>query len=161
MRLKTGLIIFLFSGFICFSQKKTIILKITYTEPYCGGVRPSKEMEAESKKAKPYVNKTIVIVSQTGKTDSVRTNSAGALKLKLKPGTYSLFEAWRYYKRTANGMPMADFEPECLRNEWQKEMTHITVSSKTQTCIPKNDIVIYCPWAVPCMLESSKPPMPQ
>lgn len=161
MWLKTGLIIFLLSGFACFSQKKNVTLKITYTEPYCGGARPTKEIEAESKKPKPYAKKTIVILSNAGKADSVKTNSSGTLKLKLKPGTYKLFEAWRYYKASPNGMPLADFDAECLKTEWQKEIILITVAAKTSSCTPKNDIVTFCPWAIPCMLESSRPPMPQ
>src|SRR4051812_22262680 len=102
MRLKTSLIIFLFSSFACFSQKKSITAKITYTEPYCGGARPTKEIEAEAKKEKPYAKKTIILVSSEGKIDSIKTNSSGIIKYKLKPGNYKLFESWRYYKTSPN-----------------------------------------------------------
>lgn len=161
MRLKTGLIIFLFSGCACFAQKKQVTVNITYTQPYCGGARPSKEIEEESRKARPYAKKKIMIVPEKGKACSAKTSATGELKLKLKPGTYKLFEDWRYYKRSPNGGALSDFDTECLKTEWQRELFVITVTETNQESAQKNDIIMHCPWAVPCLLESARPPMPQ
>jgi len=156
-----SLLLFLFCTFFCFSQKKKISLTITQLEPYCGGARPTKEMQQQTQIPKPYVNKTMIVVSESGKVDSSKTNALGVLKLKLKPGKYKLLEGWHYYKRIPTGFSEKDFDMNCLKQEWQKELYSIIVDSKKAEAIPERGIIIYCPWATPCLLESARPALPQ
>lgn len=150
--------ILLCSVLISCSQKKMMSTQVNYTQLYCGGARPSAEMLADAEKAKPYSGKTIVIVSSKGKVDSAKTDVTGLLKVNLKIGTYKLFEAWRYYKKAAAGMLVSDFEKECLKGEWKKEIKEVIITKKEITISDKNAIVEVCPWNLPCILESHKPP---
>jgi hypothetical protein len=161
MRFDLIFLLLFLMGFSLAGQKKSVSIKITFLQPYCGGARPTKEMLAESQKPKPYAKKTIVIVSEEGKIDSARTNNSGILKLKLKAGQYKLFETWRYFNSTPAQLPVKDFDKDCLKPEWQKEIKTVVVTSKKAEVIHKNDIIIACPWNVPCILESAKPPIPE
>jgi hypothetical protein len=146
------------SALISCSQKKLISAQITFMQPYCGGARPTPEIIADVAKPKPYANKTIIIVSAKGKIDSVKTNSGGLFSATLKVGTYKLFEAWRFYKKADGGMSVNDFDHECLKTEWKKEIKEIIVTKKETKVLDKNDIIEICPWNLPCILESHKPP---
>ena len=140
------------------TQKKLVSTPITFLQPYCGGARPSPEMQADAQKAKPYSNKTLVVVSAKGKVDSAKTNAEETFKINLKPGTYKLFEAWRYYKKAAAGLAVNDFDKECIKTEWKKEIKEIVVTKTEIKITDKNEIIEICPWNLPCILESHKPP---
>ena len=141
------------------SQKKLVSAQINCMQPYCGGARPTPEILKDAENAKPYANKTIIVVSSTNKIDSVKTNQTGSFKIKLKPGTYKLFEAWRYYKKADGGMQVSDFDAECLKAEWQKEIKIVEVTKTEVKISEKNEIIQVCPWNLPCILESCKPPV--
>ena len=81
-----------------FGQKKTVLVSLSYYQPYCGGARPSRDMQEEATKPKPYANKMVIVISAAGKVDSVKSNTNGVIKLRLKRGTYKIYETWRYYK---------------------------------------------------------------
>lgn len=149
------------SSFLAFAQKKGCVITMTYREPYCGGARPSPEMEEEAQKARPYARKKIILVSANGKVSSFKTDAKGTLKLKLQPGTYRVYESWRYTQKTPKGLPLKNFVAECLKTEWQKETLVITVSSEKTSSEVKTEIVTFCPWNLPCLSESYQPPMPQ
>lgn len=134
---------------------------MTYREPYCGGARPSPEMEEEAQKARPYARKKIILVSANGKVNSFKTDAKGALNLKLQPGTYRVYESWRYTHKTPKGLPLTNFDAECLKTEWQKETLVITANAETVTTELKNEIITPCPWNLPCITESYRPLMPQ
>ncbi|MDO9000282.1 hypothetical protein [Sediminibacterium sp.] len=155
---KILLILMVSAALISCSQKKLISIPITYTQPYCGGARPSEEILAEAAKPKPYSNKTIIIVSQKGKVDSLKTDATGVLKTNLKVGTYKLFEPWRYYKKADAGMKVSDFDLTCLKTEWMKEIKELTITKTETKILDKNEIIERCPWSLPCILEGSKPP---
>ena len=140
------------------SQKKLVSSQINFIQPYCGGARPSAEMLANAEKPQPYANKTIIFVSARGKVDSAKTNAAGLFSANLKPGSYKLFEAWRYYKKATGGMLVSDFDKECLKGEWKKEIKEIIITKKETKILDKNAIIEICPWNLPCILESRKPP---
>lgn len=151
-------LVVLCSAMISCSQKKLVITQINFMQPYCGGARPTPEIIADAEKAKPYANKTIIIVSAKGKIDSAKTNDAGFLNIKLKVGTYKLFEAWRFYKKATGGLVVSDFDGECLKNEWKKEIKEIVVTKKENKISEKNEIIEICPSNLPCVLESRRPP---
>ncbi|MCC6370269.1 MAG: hypothetical protein IT236_04615 [Bacteroidia bacterium] len=141
---------------IFFGQKKAVTVKLNYYQPYCGGARPSRDMEAEAQKPKPYANYMVIIVSDKGSVDSVKTNIEGEIKTKLKPGTYKVFEKWRYYKSTPDGNAVANYDKECLKTEWGKETGVITVTKKTSGFTETNNIVFDCAWKLPCLREDKK-----
>lgn len=159
---KKTLLLFLVSSALFFSaQQKTVSTQINFKQPYCGGARPSAEMLAEAEMAKPYAGKTIIIVSSKGKVDSSKTNSKGLFSANLNIGTYKVYEAWRYYKKGAGGMAVSDFNKKCLKKEWKKEILQIIVTEKDTKIVDKNEIIIVCPWNLPCILETKKSPMPE
>ncbi|MDP1800202.1 MAG: hypothetical protein Q8L81_02530 [Bacteroidota bacterium] len=155
---KNLLFVIIGSALFSCSQKKLVSTQITFMQPYCGGARPTPEIQADAQKAKPYSNKTIVVVSNKGKVDSSKTTVEGTFKINLKPGTYKLFEAWRYYKKADGGLAVSDFDQECIKAEWKKEIKEVIVSKTEIKVTDKNEIIQICPWNLPCILESHKPP---
>jgi hypothetical protein len=145
----------LFAGTAC-SQKKMQKIKISYVQPYCGGARPSPEILAEAEKIRPYVNKTIILISATGKVDSAKTDTAGYIHKKLATGKYKLYEPWRYYKKTQSGDKVTDFDKECLKKEWTRPFMEVTVTKNSLTQKSDSPIILYCSWDAPCLLESVK-----
>lgn len=155
---KNLLFVIIGSALFSCSQKKLVSTQINFMQPYCGGARPTPEIQADAQKAKPYSNRTIVAVSNKGKVDSAKTNTEGTFKINLKPGTYKLFEAWRYYKKADGGLAVSDFDQECIKAEWKKEIKEVIVSKTEIKVTDKNEIIQICPWNLPCILESHKPP---
>jgi hypothetical protein len=141
------------------SQVRQVKTRINFYRPYCGGAKPSKEMAAEAEKPKPYARKTIITVSGDGRIDSARTNNSGLLTLRLKPGSYKLFESWRYYQRSPDNSSLENYNDSCLKSEWNKEIKTIVIKGKNLKIIKGNDIYEFCPWSLPCLKESSMPPM--
>lgn len=163
MKINKKIMLILLSGsaLISNAQQKSVSTQINFKQPYCGGARPSAEMLADAEKSIPYSNKTIIIISNKGRVDSVKTNSNGLFSANLAFGTYKVYEAWRYYKKSAGGMAVSDFNPKCLKKEWKKEILQIIVTEKDTKIIEKNNIVVVCPWNLPCILETKKTPMPE
>lgn len=127
-----------------------------FTQPYCGGARPSKQMEADAQKAKPYANKMVILVSATGKVDSVKTKNDGTFSAKLKPGTYKLYEAWRFYKLSPAADNLSNYSTECLKNEWTKNICLLTVTKQNFSIKEINPITAWCDWNRPCLKEEKK-----
>jgi len=159
-----GKLVFVFlvgiSSISC-AQKKKVTLTITYYKPYCGGARPTPEMEKDAQTPKAYSKNTVIFVSQNGKVDSAKTSAEGSISLKLKPGTYKFYEAWRFYKKTPDLTDTIRFESPCLKEEWAKEFQILTLTKKTSKIEHKNDIVEFCDYQIPCFIHNFKPPMPQ
>ena len=150
---------FLLSVFASKSQKKTVYVSIQYLQPYCGGARPSDEMINEAERPRPYANMTVMWVSANGRIDSAKTNEQGQLKLKLKKGTYFLYESWRYYLNTPNDLPIESFDKECLKTEWQKAICKIKVQKKSADISGLGPLVKPCSWALPCL--NTQPQIPE
>jgi hypothetical protein len=148
----------LFITFLSCAPKKELSLKLTYTSNYCGGARPTEEMENGASKPRAYADRSVIIISEKGKIDSVRTNSEGVLKKKLRAGSYKLFEPWRYNLFTPENLPIDAFDRECLKNEWQKQMFQVTISKEEVKTISVTPIIFFCPWAAPCLLQQEVPP---
>lgn len=156
-----SILLLVFACFCSFSQKGVLKIQITYTEPYCGGARPTKEIEEEANRARPYAGKKIVIVSESGKVRCVKTNEQGFINIKLKPGSYSLFEKWRHNRQVPEGYKISDVDPECIKLEWKKEIARVKVISAGSTVDQNNAVAGYCPWSTPCLIDSVRPPQPQ
>lgn len=150
--------------FMCFNsraQKKLVEVNVTCTQAYCGGARPTDEMLAEIQKPKPYANKKMYLLSEKGKKIAVKTNSTGSFKVKVAHGNYKLMELWRIKNLSPNGAPLANFDMDCLKPEWEKEVMVIRVTKEKIDIEPKNEITLSCDWAFPCLKDAHMPPMPE
>jgi hypothetical protein len=154
---KTILASLMFLALSSCAQKK-LSTKVTYIQPYCGGARPTPEIEAEGQKQRPYSNRTIIIVSGLGKIDSALTDKNGVLKKVLRSGNYKLFEAWRFYKSTPNGGPISHYDQTCLSAEWNKAFRKISITKNKITEEQTDQITFNCEWFLPCILEQHLPP---
>jgi len=152
MKYKYLLVCCLFSS-VFFAQKKKVEILFYFTEPYCGGARPSEEMEQAATSKQAYANKTIVYRSHRGKVDSAQTNDLGLLKLRLRKGTYFFYEQWRYNLYTPNNLPIENFDKTCLRSEWEKIAFKVSVERKKNTVIEITPIIKLCDWQLPCLTE--------
>ena len=144
-------------NFAC-AQKK-VMTDVKYFQPYCGGARPTPEMELDAQTAKPYASKMIYFVSTKGKVDSAKTNEIGVFYTKLKPGVYKCYEAWRFKKQTPDQSATDRYDMECLKTEWNKEFMILTVTKVKFTKQNTNQIINHCDHNLPCLKESAKPPM--
>jgi hypothetical protein len=162
MRIKITLFALLFFlSLSCFSQKQVVILQITCIQPYCGGAQPTEAIELESRKPKPFSNQLIILVSGSGKVQCAKTDSAGYLKLRLKKGNYTLFEEWRYYKQFPAPYAAEAFDKTCLAVEWKKELLTLKVTGDNVEVSAQRELILYCSYAMPCVLETHLPPAQQ
>lgn len=146
---------------ICFAQKVQGSFTVTCIQPYCGGARPSPEMEAEAQKPKPYANQTIALVSDKGKKLYLKTNADGVVKCSLKPGRYMLYEKWRFKKTGPNGKALNQFDADCLKAEWKKDFAVLVVNEKDFIYNESSGIHMPCYFAIPCLLERYRPNIPE
>ncbi len=161
MKLNLIFCLLLFTSSVAFSQKYPVSLTVNYIEPYCGGARPSPEMEENARTPKPYSLQTIYLVNNKGKKIKAKTNAEGKLSLKLSDGTYKLYENWRCCKGTPNGGPKKNFNQECLQLEWKKEFAVLEVKDGKSDLKETNGIVKVCEWNTACLLDSIKVPIPE
>ena len=149
------ILFFLLLPFCLLSQTK-VNVQIMQKRIYCGGARPNPEILAEQEKPQPFALKKLVIVSANGKTCTTTTNNNGYLKIKLKAGSYKVYEAWRYNKQTPDGTDKKNFDEACLKQAWEKVDITIDAQKKTQSI--KIDIdEAYCQHTVPCLLNPQLP----
>ena len=70
--------------------------KVEYTEPYCGGARPTQEMVAELQKPKPFANLELVIRAgdrhdpEAPGIKLLKTDAQGQFETELPNGTYCI-----------------------------------------------------------------------
>lgn len=149
------LIFLLLLPFCLLSQTK-VNVQLMQKGTYCGGARPNAEILAQHEKPKPFANKKFVLVSANSKTCTATTNANGYLKIKLKAGSYKVYEAWRYNKQTPDGTDAKNFDPECLKLAWTKVDMTIDVQKKAQSVVVDIDDA-YCPHTIPCLLNPQYP----
>jgi hypothetical protein len=137
------------------SQQK-IKLQLKQQHQYCGGARPSPEILAKYEKPFPYANKKLVMIASNGKTDTVITDANGKLTLKLKDGTYKLYESWRYYKKTPDGSGRENYDSSCLAQRWEKVDVSIEIKKRKSKITNEIDQA-YCPHTIPCLLNPHIP----
>ncbi|HWY12597.1 MAG TPA: hypothetical protein VN026_14790 [Bacteroidia bacterium] len=152
---KLNFIILLLMPLAQFSQSG-VFLELTQEQKYCGGAKPSPEILKQYEKPLIYANKKLIIVSAKGKIDSVKTDSKGVLKLKLKPGLYKLYEPWRYHKATPDGTDIKNFDKECLQKVWAKVDILIDTQKKKQH-IEVNIDPLFCMHEIPCVTNPQYP----
>jgi len=138
-----------------FSQIKKVSVKIAQFIPYCGGARPTAEMEAKSKIATPYANKKLIYVSEKNKIDTITTDKNGYLKTQLPQGKYNFFEPWKYYKQIPNGESESNIKMDCIAIEWAKADLVITVTKNIT--VVNNLIYPACAYRFPCLINKHLP----
>ncbi len=149
---------FLFLLLLPFSllAQTKVNVQILQKNNYCGGMKPPPDISAQYEKPLPFANKKLVIVSANGKICSTTTNANGYLKIKLKAGSYKVYEAWRYYKQTPDGTDAKKFDAECLKQAWQK--VDITIDTrKKEQAIEINIDEVYCMHTIPCLINPQYP----
>ncbi|MCE3260756.1 MAG: hypothetical protein K0S12_2397 [Bacteroidetes bacterium] len=138
-------------------SKKMQEISVSYMQPYCGGAKPTPEMVAEAEKVLPYSGKTFIVVSEKGKADSAKTNEKGVMKLKLSPGSYKVYESWKYYKSTPSGESSDQFNKTCLEEEWKKHFMDVTVTKTSVTQKSEGPIILTCPGRENCRTNKILP----
>lgn len=154
-------LILLLGIFSCTAQKKTVKLEMKQTHPYCGGARPTPEIEEKARVPHPYADKTLIYVSaKGGKSQTVKTNAEGLLTVKLSPGTYFFYEPWKYYKKTPDGSAIDNYDKACLEEVWKKEdlkITYTKVKLDEKLDIQNNIESAKCPWNLDCLVKKHMP----
>jgi hypothetical protein len=162
------LILIVFALSFCIGKPKpskvNVEGKITYTESYCQGMRPTEEILAEKRRQKPLAGKKLYI--RKGKVNfittpiiaEVITDSAGIFKLNLPKGEYCLVADNKkddsFYNSIINKHSRkTDFygevNKECL-DEWIKTPDLIFEVGATKTSISYN-FHFPCEWSkIPC-----------
>ncbi len=136
---------------------------VTIASNYCGGAAPSREMEEELARPKPYPGKKLYL--RKGKTndvrspliDSVITDAEGKFHLQLKPGDYCLllpeqksmaaFNALRGYQQ------LVVTDEACFKNWFAKGFYTFRVEEDGHSVEFKLDIFRQCfvPEGVDCL----------
>jgi hypothetical protein len=153
---KITLFVLVFLSFTISAQKQSVSFQIKQIHPYCGGARPTPEMEAAGRSPQPYANQKLFIVSDKGYKDSLVTDAEGNFKTNLKAGTYKVYEPWKFHKRTPNGEALGDYNMECLKKEWKKEDIKIIIA-KNKPEITDHLTQGKCPWQQECLLKKNMP----
>ena len=90
-----------------FAQTK-IKVHVTYTNNYCGGARPTPEMEELARTPKNFHDVHIIL---NGKIHcKAKTDSDGYFSLPLKPGTYKI-----YLTKIKNEAHFTTYDPSCKK----------------------------------------------
>ncbi|MGZ3884322.1 MAG: hypothetical protein ACXVPQ_00900 [Bacteroidia bacterium] len=139
------------------AQKQSVSIQILQTHPYCGGARPTPEMEAAAREPQPYAGQKLFVISDKGAKDSVMTDAEGNFKISLKPGIYKVYEPWKFHKQTPNGEAKTDYNMDCLKKEWKKEDLKITITNKAKPEVINNLTRGKCPWQQDCLLKKQLP----
>jgi hypothetical protein len=79
-----------------YAQLQTITGNVQVVQPYCGGARPTPEIEKNARKPNPFVGKLFYI--RKGKTNSIKAkiidsfiaDAQGNFSIKIPKGTYSI-----------------------------------------------------------------------
>lgn len=142
------------------AQKITVKIEIKHHKAYCGGMRPSEEMEAELSKLKPLANTKFIIVRNKKIVKTLTTDSEGVLSCRLKKGDYKIYEAWRYNLETPNNLDPSSFDKNCLITEWEKVYGNLHVEKRNTAFFENYAIYLPCDWQLPCLTtEIPIPPM--
>lgn len=94
--------------------QKAISGKATFSNGYCGGVRPSDEMLKEAQKERPLTYTTVLLKNvKTKKEHKITTDNTGKFKAELDLGSYDYFMTEKYNKNMG-----ASFRSSC--DVWMK-----------------------------------------
>jgi hypothetical protein len=78
---------------------------VYYTRPYCGGARPTEEIEAERKKSILLMNTTLKMKNKAGVVYVVTTNDKGIFRSGIPAGQYDVYVTEKTNKTIYNVSP--------------------------------------------------------
>ncbi len=138
-----------------------VIIKITRTEPYCGGAAPSDEMVKESQKKKIAFSEIFYLIQGSENKEGrrviqkFRMDSSGYYCKKLAPGKYSVINEYSFQKLTIDS---SHYNVDCIKKLWAAPMFRFTVSKSGCDTILFN-INKYCSYNEPCKNRLDNIPM--
>ena len=91
-----------------FLAQKKVRVHLTYTNSYCGGARPTPEIEEDIKTKRNLHDVHLVLKGK--KHCKAFTDSTGAFTLPLKPGKYKIYKS--YHKNEAH---YTNYNPGCQK----------------------------------------------
>lgn len=89
------------------AQKK-VLVHVTYTNSYCGGARPTPEIEEELRTPRKLHDVHLILKGK--KHCKIATKAAGEFSLPLKPGKYQFYLS--YHKNDAHEV---NYDPACTQ----------------------------------------------
>lgn len=149
----------LFTPLFLQAQKIKVSVEVKSLRQYCGGARPSEEIEKEYSTPQAHKGAIFLIVKDKKIVATVKTNELGTFKCKLKKGSYQVFESWRYTLQTPNNLDFGMFDKTCLIKEWERAYGELEVDSKSFRFKELYPIIKLCDWSLPCLnVEVPVPP---
>jgi hypothetical protein len=143
-------LLFLCSASRIFGQKLKVELEFKYTQPACDSKSKSGAGE-ELKEEKALANCKLYLYLNNKCVDSIKTNEEGMVIVKLSPGTYSIFESWKHFKKTPDGSSINDFYKDCLAKEWLKPNYKLTIFEDDMNMIYYEVSAGRCPNQYACL----------
>jgi len=138
--------------FQSFAQKKLKVeVEFKYTKPDCEAAKHNKGTDAAGKPETPLTDCKFYIYFNNKCIDTIRTSENGTAIVRLLPGKYLLYEAWKHFKKTPDGSPISDFYNDCLQKEWKKPNYVLNISENNLT-MDYNDVsASRCPNQYACL----------
>lgn len=102
-------------------------LIVEYTNTYCGGARPTPEIQAEYNKKKKLTGTVLSFVDEktpNAKGKLGKTNENGEISIALAPGTYLIMMTKFYNKKLG-----LNYDPSC-KKMMQKAYGKLTISAQ-------------------------------
>jgi hypothetical protein len=176
----------IFISFDSFSQKKKVTKKkviktktvtttdskviypvsffVTYSQSYCGGAAPSKEMLKSMERERPYENQTYYIIRENKVKNNIKavttllTSMDGNAMLQLPEGIYYIVKEEQLKPLV---IPANDkfhtYDKKCLQNKWETPLQKFIVTKKEN--IVKFNEYRNCSYQIDCCQYSG--PLPQ
>ncbi|UTW62354.1 hypothetical protein KFE98_20510 [bacterium SCSIO 12741] len=111
------------------AKKGGLTFHFQHISPYCGGARPTEEMENERSKGSAWANQVIYLTVNENDPQKFQTDSSGNLVLPYKAGKYCFFLPYKKEKKYLEDWKKAgwEFDEECLAKkmaecDFQKEV---------------------------------------
>jgi len=137
-------------------NSKAVSITIQKHIPYCGGARPTAEMENNY----VLVNDEFILINKTNTTKlKVKSDSLGKIILNLKEGSYAIRETFKeydfetFYKRETSKLNsyIIDGKKDCYKVWWTKNLIDFTIDQSQDSLILKATITEKCYTGVnPC-----------
>ncbi len=98
MRNLRQFLVLLSMGILCnaFAGKPPVKVTVYFTNSYCGGAYPPKEILESFQKERLMINSTILLKSKGNKSITVKTDNKGVFTSPLAAGTYDMYMTKNY-----------------------------------------------------------------
>ena len=103
----------------------SVLGELTQTSQYCGGARPTQEMEDEIRRPRPYPLKIYLRKDSVNRLGSpvikeIMPDAEGKLELKLEAGTYCIVREYQLQAANPSSLRSQDVgvDEACFRKKW-------------------------------------------